>query len=522
MTPDDLPHQVRAEIYALNRLMRRREQLRFEQYVKVKKLSKERAHAMRLLAKERSRTPSPSCRLPSQFVFDESICKSRLAQLLGAVTGADEIAEHERVEAVAEAVEHLIASVEIASLLEEEVLARVDTAIDAAAGAGAASETEIGLAPSWAHSSPATAVGPRRHAWQSVSGASAAGAPPHVSGYQPAAVQAATLASSAGQRWTGWHELGTDAPALAASTMPAASADAMVALRLPSFGRAGTAPDMASPLAGAAIGAMSARVRLEIESTLARSSRDRLEIESTLHQSRNFFRAATGGATPQLHGSSALPPGFFERAAVYGAMTGALTSRSNFDRQYVESSVLRHERRPPTNATVTNATAPDLSSMSSSTMSSSRSAVVPMGASPALTASAFGPSRRYHREDEAPTQALPSSSALPPSASPVLAQTGSLPTPSVHGPKRAPLNIHELMHTKLAKMSLEGPLLQTTGSERLAKMSSLLATAASAEEVEEAAPGVSSSPEIGKRTAAAATAAAATTTTTILIAHLVG
>ena len=88
MTPDDLPHQVRAEIYALNRLMRRREQLRFEQYVKVKKLSKERADAMRLLAKERSRTPSPSCRLPSQFVFDESICKSRLAQLLGAVTGA--------------------------------------------------------------------------------------------------------------------------------------------------------------------------------------------------------------------------------------------------------------------------------------------------------------------------------------------------------------------------------------------------------------------------------------------------
>ena len=42
--------QTRAEVYALNRLMRRREVVRFEAYVKARKLSRKRARAMRLAA----------------------------------------------------------------------------------------------------------------------------------------------------------------------------------------------------------------------------------------------------------------------------------------------------------------------------------------------------------------------------------------------------------------------------------------------------------------------------------------
>ena len=44
--------QTRAEVYALNRLMRRREIMRFEAYVKARKLSRKRARAMRLAAEQ--------------------------------------------------------------------------------------------------------------------------------------------------------------------------------------------------------------------------------------------------------------------------------------------------------------------------------------------------------------------------------------------------------------------------------------------------------------------------------------
>ena len=44
--------QTRAEVYALNRLMRRREIMRFDAYVKARKLSRKRARAARIAAEQ--------------------------------------------------------------------------------------------------------------------------------------------------------------------------------------------------------------------------------------------------------------------------------------------------------------------------------------------------------------------------------------------------------------------------------------------------------------------------------------